>query len=70
MTAQFTGCELQVIKLLAEGKRVDYIAKELNRSVGTIRSQIQSASIRSGCETQLQLVLYCLQRGIVKLPEL
>jgi len=52
----FSECESNVAALLAAGFPLEQIARRLHVSVHTVRSQLKSAFLKTGCHTQAQLV--------------
>jgi len=63
-----TGRELEVIRLVANGSRNREVAKELGISVKTVETHRANIMNKLGYRSLSQLILYAIQKGIIKLP--
>jgi NarL family two-component system response regulator LiaR len=57
--------ELEVLRLLAEGKDNAEIAAELVVSVGTVKTHVSSVLSKLGLENRIQAAVYAARRGLV-----
>jgi PAS domain S-box-containing protein len=60
-----TGRQLDVLRLLAEGRSTDEIAASLSLSPTTVRNYVARILAALGVNTRLQAVLVAKQRGLV-----
>lgn len=63
-----TPRELEVIKLLAAGRKNKELAKELSVSEATIRHHLSSIYGKIGVDDRLNLVIYAYENGLVDMP--
>jgi DNA-binding NarL/FixJ family response regulator len=63
-----TRRELQVLELLAEGRRPFDIARELVISRKTVASHIQQVLAKLGVNSQAQAVAFAYRRGLIEPP--
>jgi two-component system, NarL family, response regulator LiaR len=61
--------ELQVLRLLTQGKQDEEIAQELVLTEVTIRTHISRILFKLGLENRVQAVLYGLRSGLVSISE-
>ncbi|MEM8792872.1 MAG: helix-turn-helix transcriptional regulator [Pseudomonadota bacterium] len=54
---RFTPSENEVLKALSRGLRVKEVALELGKSERTIRNQIESARVRAGATTTIEMIV-------------
>ncbi len=57
--------ELQIIKLISEGRSNSEIAETMNYAVGTVKNKITKIIELSGVENRAQLVLYALKNNLI-----
>ena len=57
--------ELQIIKLISEGKSNSEIAETLNYAIGTVKNKITKIIETTGVENRAQLVLYALKNNLI-----
>jgi NarL family two-component system response regulator LiaR len=57
--------ELEVLRLLAEGKDNAEIAAELIVSVGTVKTHVSNVLSKLGLENRIQAAVYAARRGLV-----
>ncbi|MGN9908752.1 response regulator [Phytohabitans sp. LJ34] len=62
---ELTNRELEAMKLAADGKSNDEIARELHLSVLTVRTHIQRAMSKVGARDRAQLVVLAYKNGLV-----
>lgn len=62
-----TNRELEVMKLAADGKSNDEIARGLHLSVLTVRTHVQRAMSKLGARDRAQLVVLAYKNGLVSL---
>jgi two-component system, NarL family, response regulator LiaR len=60
-----SGREIEVLRLVAEGKDNAEIAAELIVSVGTVKSHVSSVLFKLGLENRIQAAVYAARRGLV-----
>lgn len=65
-----TETELEIIKGIAAGKGLKEIAAESGRAVSTLKAHRFNISRKTGCGTNLTLVLSAISSGLVKMEEL
>ncbi len=63
--AGLTARELEVLRLLAEGRRAGAIAAHLGLSLATVRNHIRSILRKLGCHSQLEAVAEARRRRLV-----
>jgi DNA-binding NarL/FixJ family response regulator len=61
----FDSREIEIVRLLAEGKTTGSIALELRYSERTVKNQIQIMTSRLGLRNRYQLVAYLVRAGII-----
>ncbi len=61
----FDSREIEIARLLAEGKTTGSIALDLNYSERTVKNQIQIMTSRLGLRNRYQLVAYLVRAGII-----
>jgi DNA-binding NarL/FixJ family response regulator len=66
--ADLTNRELEVMKLAADGRSNDEIAKQLHLSVLTVRTHVQRAMAKLGARDRSQLVVLAYRNGLMS-PE-
>jgi two-component system, NarL family, response regulator LiaR len=57
--------ELEVLRLLAEGRDNAEIAAELVVSVGTVKTHVSRVLLKLGLENRIQAAVYAARRGLV-----
>ena len=62
---ELTQRELEVIKILAEGKSYQEIADELFVSIDTVRQHTKSIYSKTGFHSNVQLISACIMSGLV-----
>lgn len=62
----FSEIEIQIIRLLAQGKSAREIAVEKYLEYGTIRAYISRMYSKTGLRSRAQLVAYALRRGLIR----
>jgi len=67
-TENLTNRELEVIKLLAAGRKNKELANELSVSEATIRHHLSSIYGKVGVDDRLNLVIYAYENGLVDMP--
>lgn len=67
-TETLTSRELEVIRLLAVGRKNKELAKELSVSEATIRHHLSSIYGKVGVDDRLNLVIYAYEHGLVDVP--
>ncbi|MBV6495226.1 MAG: hypothetical protein DCC44_05950 [Acidobacteria bacterium] len=67
-TESLTNRELEVIKLLAAGRKNKELANELAVSEATIRHHLSSIYGKIGVDDRLNLVIYAYENGLVDMP--
>ena len=60
-----TARQLDVLRLVAEGKRMKEIASELQISVRTVETHKQSLQQALGADTTADLIKFAIKRGLV-----
>lgn len=65
---RLTDRELQVLRLVADGKKDEIIAHTLGLSVNTIRDHIKRVSQRLGCQGRAHLMFTLCNRGYLPTP--
>lgn len=68
MIEPLTPRELDVIRLLAEGKSDKSLAVALGISPLTVRNHLRNAREKTGLNNRTQLALYAIQAGLAPLP--
>jgi len=63
-----TNRELEVIKLLAAGRKNKELANQLSVSEATIRHHLSSIYGKIGVDDRLNLVIYAYENGLVNMP--
>jgi len=67
-TENLTNRELEVIKLLASGRKNKELATQLSVSEATIRHHLSSIYGKIGVDDRLNLVIYAYENGLVDMP--
>ncbi|MCU1492000.1 MAG: two component transcriptional regulator, LuxR family protein [Acidimicrobiaceae bacterium] len=67
VTSQLTNRELQVLKLVAEGRSTDAIRTELGLSEHTVRNHVRAILAKLGAHSKLEAVAIAAREGIVSL---
>ncbi len=62
--------ELEILRLMAQGKLDEEIAQELVITEVTIRTHISRILAKLGLENRVQAALYCLRLGLVSISEI
>lgn len=62
---RFTNIDIQVIKLIAEGKTNKEIAIALNYSEGTIKNRVSQLLSKTGLSDRTQISIYALKNQII-----
>lgn len=57
--------ELQILKLLATGRRNNVIAKELGLHMRSVEKYRESIRDKAGCESAFQLGAWAAKRGLI-----
>jgi DNA-binding NarL/FixJ family response regulator len=57
--------ELEVLRMMSEGKAASQVARELHLSVRTINMFRNRIGHKAGCKTSLQLGVWAAKRGLV-----
>ncbi|HYH50933.1 MAG TPA: response regulator transcription factor [Acidimicrobiia bacterium] len=60
-----TDRELNVLRLLAEGRTTRAIAEQMNYSEKTIKVVIRDIMVRSGCQNRAEAVAVATRRGVI-----
>ena len=60
--------ELEVLVLLADGRDVNSMARELNITSNTCRGHVKSILAKLGAHSQLKAVVIAVRTGLVKIP--
>lgn len=68
-TVRLSDRQLDVLALLARGEDVQHIAKELNISLSTCRSYVQTILTRLKAHSQLEAVVIAARLGLVTIPQ-
>lgn len=63
MTAIFTQRELEILKILADGRQTKFIARELGISPFTVRDHMSSIFKKTGMSTRFELGLLAVRGG-------
>jgi two-component system, NarL family, response regulator NreC len=63
-----TGRELQVLRLIADGKSSKDIAHLLGISLNTVSAHRTRIGRTLGCQNSAELVAYAIQKGLVQIP--
>ena len=61
--------EIQILRALADGSRVDDVAVRLGKSPNTIRNQIKSAIKKIGCSGRHEAIAFAKRRGWINQAE-
>ncbi len=65
---RLTAREVEILRVLAEGKSTDEVAESLFISRLTVQSHVKSILAKLGVHSKLEAVTYALRRGIIDLP--
>jgi DNA-binding NarL/FixJ family response regulator len=63
-----TGREVEILRLLARGSRIQEIADELYLSTKTVKNHLTNVYAKLGVETAAQAVAEAYRTGIVSTP--
>ncbi len=65
---RLTAREVEILRVLAEGKSTDEVAETLFISRLTVQSHVKSILAKLGVHSKLEAVTFALRRGIIELP--
>jgi len=65
---RLTAREVEILRVLAEGKSTDEVAESLFISRLTVQSHVKSILAKLGVHSKLEAVTFALRRGIIELP--
>jgi two-component system NarL family response regulator len=65
---RLTAREVEILRVLAEGKSTDEVAESLFISRLTVQSHVKSILAKLGVHSKLEAVTFALRRGIIDLP--
>jgi len=65
---RLTAREVEILRVLAEGKSTDEVAELLFISRLTVQSHVKSILAKLGVHSKLEAVTFALRRGIIELP--
>ena len=65
---RLTAREVEILRVLAEGKSTDEVAESLFISRLTVQSHVKSILAKLGVHSKLEAVTYALRQGIIDLP--
>jgi len=63
--SKLTDREVQIVQFMADGLDGPQIAKELGMSVSTIRVHLTNIRNKSGMDTSVAAVAWCLRNGVI-----
>ena len=63
---QLTGREVEILKLVAEGKDATVIADSLTISANTVRTHLQNIFSKLGAHSKLEAVVLARSRGVIR----
>jgi len=65
----FTGRELQILELLAQGKRNKQIATELGTREQTVKNQFHRVFLKLGVTNRTQAAVKAIKERLIELPQ-
>ncbi len=64
-TVNFSGRELEVLRLLCKSYKKKEISEQLNISQGTVKRHVENMLSKAGCKSSIELVVQVMEKGLV-----